>query len=60
MDKKTDDVNRAIDRQEQYSRRNFILVYGIKESESEDTDDVTETLNEFFARKQKKVERHWN
>lgn len=54
MDKKIDDVNRAIDRQEQYSRRNFILVYGIKESESEDTDDVTETLNEFFARKQKK------
>ena len=44
--KKIDDLNRAIDRHEQYSLRNCILVHGVKESENEDTDVVvTETLN---------------
>ena len=49
MDKKIDDLNRVIDRQEQYSRRNCILLHGVKESENEDTDTVvTETLNELL------------
>ena len=52
MDKNINDLNRVIDRQEQYSRRNCILVHGVKESENEDTDVVVrETLNELFARK---------
>ena len=52
MDKNINDLNRVIDRQEQYSRRNCILVHGVKESENEDTDVVLrETLNELFARK---------
>ena len=30
MDKKNDDLNRAIDKHEQYSRRNWILVHSVK------------------------------
>ena len=33
MDKKNDDLNRAIDKHEQYSRRNWILVHSVKEKE---------------------------
>ena len=52
MDKKIDDLNRVIDRQEQYSRRNCILLHGVKESENEGTDTVvTETLNELLQEK---------
>ena len=52
MDKKIDDLNRVIDRHEQYSRRNCILVHGVKESENEDTNVVvTETLNELLQEK---------
>ena len=41
-----------IDRHEQYSRRNCILVHGVKESENEGTDVVvTETLNELLQEK---------
>ena len=35
MDNKIDDFNRALDRPEQYSRRNYILVHGVKKSENE-------------------------
>ena len=50
--KKNDDLNRVLDRQAQYSRRNCILVHGMKESENEDTDTVvTETLNELLQEK---------
>ena len=57
MDKKIDDLNRVIDRQEQYSRRNCILVHGVKESENEDTDIVVmETLNELLREKLTDVE----
>ena len=49
MDTKNDDLNRVLDRQAQYSRRNCILEPGMKESENEDTDTiVTETLNELL------------
>ena len=52
IDKKIDDLNRVIDRHEQNSRRNCILVHGVKESENEDTDVVvTETLNELLQEK---------
>ena len=52
MDKKIDDLNRVIDRQEQYSRRNCILLHSVKKSENEDTDTVvTETLNELLQEK---------
>ena len=52
IDKKIHDLNRVIDRHEQYSRRNCILVHGVKESENEDTDVVvTETLNELLQEK---------
>ena len=52
IDKKIDDLNTVIDRHEQNSRRNCILVHGVKESENEDTDVVvTETLNELLQEK---------
>ena len=35
MDNKIDDFNRALDRPEQYSRGNYILVHGVKKSENE-------------------------
>ena len=31
-------VNITLDRQEQYSRRNFLLVHGVEEKNNEDTD----------------------
>ena len=52
MDKKIDDLSSVIDRQEQHSHRNCILLHGVKESENEDTDTVTtETLNEHLQEK---------
>ena len=49
MDKKDDDLNRVIDRHEQYSHKNCILVHGVNKSEHEDTDVVvTETSNELL------------
>ena len=52
IDKKIDDLNRVIDRHEQCSRRNCILVHGVKEIENEDTSVVvTETLNELLQDK---------
>ena len=35
MDNKIDDFNKALDRPEQYSRVNYILVHGVKKSENE-------------------------
>ena len=50
IDKKIDHLIRLIDRPEQYSRRNCILVHGVKERENEDTDVVlTETLNDSIS-----------
>ena len=47
MDKKINDLNRVIDRHERHSRRNCILVQGVKANKNEDTNVVeTETLNE--------------
>ena len=38
------DLEQIIDRQEQYSRRNCILIYGVKEEQNEDTDNVVVKL----------------
>ena len=55
--KKTDDLNRVIDRNKQYSRRNCILMHDAKESENEDTSVVvTETLNELLQEKLRDVD----
>ena len=51
MDKKFDALNKVIDRQEQYSRRNCILLHGVKESEYDTDTVVTETLNELLQEK---------
>lgn len=47
MEKKIEDLERKVDRQEQYSRRNCILIHGIPESPNEDTDTkVIDTIKE--------------
>ena len=63
LDKKNDDLNSIIDRQEHYTRRNCILVHGVKESENEDTSIVvTETWNKLLQEKLTDVDTdrsHW-
>ena len=63
MDKKIDDLNRVIDRQEQYLRRNCILLHDVKESENEDTNTLlTETLNDLLQEKLTDIDMdrsHW-
>ena len=39
-DKKLDYVNNQLDRQEQYSRRNCLLLHGVDETDHEVTDDI--------------------
>ena len=57
-DNKIDDLNRVIDRQEQYLCRNCILVHGVKESENEDTNTVvTEPLSELLQEKLTDIDR---
>ena len=47
MNKKIEKMERLVDRQEHYSRRNCLLLRGITEDERENTDElVLETLNE--------------
>ena len=47
MNEKIEKLERIVDRQEQYSRCNCLLLHGIAEGEREQTDDlVLETLNE--------------
>ena len=33
-------MDRSLDHHEQYSRRNYLLIHGLKENEKEDTDEV--------------------
>ena len=40
MTEKVDKLSSLVDRQDQYSRRNCILIRGIKENLNEDTDEV--------------------
>ena len=47
MNEKIEKLERIVDRQEKYSRRNCLLLHGIAEGERENTDKlVLETLNE--------------
>ena len=48
---KVEDLEKKMDRQEEYSRRNCILIHGLKEEKNESTDDrvlelFREELNE--------------
>ena len=49
LTEKVDKLSSLVDRQEQYSRRNCILIHGLKENQNEDTDEV-------IINKKKKVE----
>ena len=40
LTEKVDKLSSLVDRQEQYSRRNCILIHGVKENQNEDTDEV--------------------
>ena len=40
MTEKVNKLSSLVDRQEQYSRRNCILIHGVKENQNEDTDEV--------------------
>ena len=40
MSSKIENLNKSIDDQEQYSRRNCLLIHGISESDGENTDDI--------------------
>ena len=40
LTEKVDKLSSMFNRQEQYSRRNCILIHGIKENQNEDTDEV--------------------
>ena len=47
MTQRIDKLEHLVDRQEQYSRRNCLLVYGIVETNDKNTDDlVLKTINE--------------
>ena len=47
MSEKIEKLERIVDRQEEYSRRNCLLLHGIAEGERENTDEfVLETFNE--------------
>ena len=43
-------MDRSLDRHEQYSRRNCLLIHGVKENKKEDTDEV---VIEFFEKEMK-------
>ena len=56
MNIKIDYLNKVIDKQEKYSRRNCILLHGVKESENEDTDSVvTEILHQLLQEKSSEI-----
>ena len=40
LTEKVDKLSFLVDRQELYSRRNCIFIYGVKENQNEDTDEV--------------------
>ena len=56
------DINRVIDKQEQYSRRNCVLLHGVKEENKDIDTIVTETLNEILQEKLTDIDidrSHW-
>ena len=47
LSEKLGKLEESIDAQQQYSRRNFLLLHGIEETKGEDTDDIVlEVLND--------------
>ena len=40
LTEKVDKLPSLVDKQEQYSRRNCILIHGVKKNQNEDTDEV--------------------
>ena len=50
LNEKVETVDRSLDCHEQYSRRNCLLIHGVKENEKEDTDKV---VIEFFEKEMK-------
>ena len=50
LNEKVETMDRSLDRHEQYSRRNCLLIHGVKENEKEDTDEV---VIEFFQKEMK-------
>ena len=40
LTEKVDKLSSLVDKQEQYSRRNCILIHGVKKNQNEDTDEV--------------------
>ena len=47
MSKRLDDMDKQLDKQEQYSRRNCILIHGIPENKGEDTDkEILKVIND--------------
>ena len=50
LNEKVETMDRSLDRHEQYSRRNCLLIHGVKENQKEDTDEV---VIEFFEKKMK-------
>ena len=50
LNEKVETVDRSLDCHEQYSRRNCLLIHGVKENEKEDTDEV---VIEFFEKEMK-------
>ena len=41
LTKRLDEMDAVLDRQEQYSRHNFLLIHGVDEAEGEDTDELS-------------------
>ena len=50
LNEKVETMDRSLDHHEQYSRRNCLLIHGVKENEKEDTDEV---VTEFFEKEMK-------
>ena len=40
LNEKVETMDNSLDRHEQYSRRNCLLIHGVKENEKEDSDEV--------------------
>ena len=47
LNEKVETMDGSLDRHEQYSRRNCLLIYGVKKNKKEDTDEV---IIEFFEK----------
>ena len=50
LNEKVETMDRSLDRHEQYSRRNYLIVHSVKENEKEDTDEI---VIEFFEKEMK-------